>query len=188
MSLNLSGKGLHLLCTKLPAVWYINDDVRRMMTTKQKTSTTFGVSNSMKSITNFVTPLRFPIQSSLRDHVYDDVMAQQSEETAYLLSRDYVYDDVITHQLEKPSDDSSIQGLEVEKSEYGYRPFESAFIVFVLSSFILLAISGNVLVIVAILTDRHLRKTSNFFIVSLAVADALVALLVMTFSVVNEVQ
>ncbi|ELT87058.1 hypothetical protein CAPTEDRAFT_18906 [Capitella teleta] len=57
----------------------------------------------------------------------------------------------------------------------------------ILSLIIVFAIAGNMLVIVAILTDRNLRKTSNYFIVSLAVADTLVASLVMTFAVANDI-
>jgi len=36
-----------------------------------------------------------------------------------------------------------------------------------LSSFIVIALAGNTLVIVAVVTDRNLRRTSNYFIVSL---------------------
>ena len=56
-----------------------------------------------------------------------------------------------------------------------------------LSSFVVIALAGNLLVIVAVVTDRNLRRTSNYFIVSLALADALVAAVVMTFAIVNDV-
>lgn len=74
-----------------------------------------------------------------------------------------------------------------ETSGPGYGLAEGVLIGLVLSSFIVLALAGNALVMVAILTDRHLRRTSNYFIVSLAVADAMVALVVMTFSTANDV-
>jgi len=51
---------------------------------------------------------------------------------------------------------------------------------------IFLAISGNVLVCVAIYTDRRLRKLGNLFLASLAVADLFLASLVMTFAVAND--
>lgn len=57
---------------------------------------------------------------------------------------------------------------------------------FILTIFILIAIIGNFLVITAIVTDRNLRKAGNNFVISLAVADALVACLVMTFAAVND--
>ena len=52
----------------------------------------------------------------------------------------------------------------------------------VISSFI-----GNVLVILAVLTNRKLRRVTYFFVVSLAVADLLVSILVMPLSIVMEV-
>ncbi|XP_037569728.1 dopamine receptor 1 [Dermacentor silvarum] len=51
---------------------------------------------------------------------------------------------------------------------------------------ILTAITGNILVCLAIYTDRRLRKLGNLFLVSLAVADLLVSSLVMTFAVIND--
>jgi hypothetical protein len=47
--------------------------------------------------------------------------------------------------------------------------------------------SGNVFVIAAILLDRHLQSVANYLILSLAVADLLVALLVMPLGAVYEV-
>ena len=52
---------------------------------------------------------------------------------------------------------------------------------------IFLAISGNVLVCIAVFTDRRLKRLNNFFIVSLAVADLWMAVVVMTFAVINDI-
>ena len=49
------------------------------------------------------------------------------------------------------------------------------------------ALTGNVFVIAAILLERHLHSVANYLIVSLAVADLLVACLVMPLSAVYEV-
>ena len=46
---------------------------------------------------------------------------------------------------------------------------------------------GNVFVIGAILVDRHLQSVANYLILSLAVADLLVAILVMPLGAVAEV-
>jgi dopamine D1-like receptor len=51
---------------------------------------------------------------------------------------------------------------------------------------IFLSISGNILVCIAIYTDRRLRKLGNLFLVSLALADLFLAALVMTFAVAND--
>ncbi|XP_068204202.1 dopamine receptor 1-like isoform X2 [Palaemon carinicauda] len=55
-----------------------------------------------------------------------------------------------------------------------------------LSLVIFLSIFGNVLVCVAVYTDRNLRKIGNLFVVSLAIADLFVACVVMTFALVND--
>uniref|UniRef100_A0A3Q3N4A8 Alpha-2A adrenergic receptor n=1 Tax=Mastacembelus armatus TaxID=205130 RepID=A0A3Q3N4A8_9TELE len=51
---------------------------------------------------------------------------------------------------------------------------------------ILLTVFGNVMVVIAVITSRALRVPQNFFLVSLACADILVATLVMPFSLANE--
>ncbi len=68
-----------------------------------------------------------------------------------------------------------------------YTLVETIIIVFFLGVIIFFSVTGNLLVCVAVLTDRNLRKTSNFFIISLAVADMLVAILVMSFAVANDI-
>lgn len=47
--------------------------------------------------------------------------------------------------------------------------------------------TGNVFVIAAILLERHLQNVANYLILSLAVADLLVACLVMPLSAVYEI-
>ncbi|OWF46660.1 dopamine receptor 1-like [Mizuhopecten yessoensis] len=69
-----------------------------------------------------------------------------------------------------------------------YTLVESIVIGTILSLVIILAIAGNILVCVAVFTDRRLKHLNNLFIVSLAIADLLVAILVMTFAVVNDIQ
>lgn len=69
----------------------------------------------------------------------------------------------------------------------GHSLAESIMIGTVLTLFIIIAIVGNILVCIAVFTDRHLRRNSNFFLVSLAIADLLMAVLVMTFAVANDI-
>jgi len=57
----------------------------------------------------------------------------------------------------------------------------------VLGIMILATIIGNVFVIAAIVLERNLRNVANYLIASLAVADLLVAALVMPLAAVNEV-
>lgn len=51
---------------------------------------------------------------------------------------------------------------------------------------IFLSVAGNILVCVAIYTDRGLRRIGNLFLASLAIADLFVGCLVMTFAGVND--
>lgn len=56
-----------------------------------------------------------------------------------------------------------------------------------LATIIFLAAAGNILVCVAIYTERSLRRIGNLFLASLAIADLFVSLLVMTFASVNDI-
>ncbi|EFA10743.2 dopamine receptor 1 isoform X1 [Tribolium castaneum] len=56
-----------------------------------------------------------------------------------------------------------------------------------LTLLIFLSVAGNILVCVAIYTDRGLRRIGNLFLASLAIADLFVASLVMTFAGVNDI-
>ncbi|KAJ0061497.1 hypothetical protein NL108_005465, partial [Boleophthalmus pectinirostris] len=57
----------------------------------------------------------------------------------------------------------------------------------VLASFILFAIVGNILVILAVVCNRHLRTPTNYFIINLAIADLLLGTTVLPVSATLEV-
>ena len=63
---------------------------------------------------------------------------------------------------------------------------EAIFLWTLMSLLIAIAILGNLLVCIAIVTDETLRKLSNLFFFSLAVSDLLVASLIMPFAMVND--
>ncbi|KDR16545.1 putative tyramine receptor 2 [Zootermopsis nevadensis] len=65
--------------------------------------------------------------------------------------------------------------------------WEAAITAVTLSSIILLTVVGNILVILSVFTYKPLRIVQNFFIVSLAVADLTVALLVLPFSIAVQI-
>uniref|UniRef100_A0A1A9WGP1 G-protein coupled receptors family 1 profile domain-containing protein n=1 Tax=Glossina brevipalpis TaxID=37001 RepID=A0A1A9WGP1_9MUSC len=58
---------------------------------------------------------------------------------------------------------------------------------FIIGFIILAAVLGNMLVIVSVMRHRKLRIITNYFVVSLAVADMLVALCAMTFNASVEI-
>lgn len=73
-------------------------------------------------------------------------------------------------------------------SPIGGREFwEQCLIAVVLSSIALAAMIGNVLVIAAVWRYRRLRSVTNCFVVSLALADLLVSILVLPLNIVVEV-
>jgi hypothetical protein len=65
--------------------------------------------------------------------------------------------------------------------------FKAIPIAFVLSTIVILCICGNILVILSVFTFRPLRTVQNFFIVSLAFSDMLVAIIVMPFHIVTHI-
>ncbi|XP_063269793.1 5-hydroxytryptamine receptor 4 isoform X2 [Prinia subflava] len=71
----------------------------------------------------------------------------------------------------------------------GFGVAEKIVLLSFISAVILMAILGNLLVMVAVCRDRQLRKIkTNYFIVSLAFADLLVSVLVMPFGAMELVQ
>ncbi|XP_077992116.1 putative G-protein coupled receptor No18 [Glandiceps talaboti] len=61
------------------------------------------------------------------------------------------------------------------------------FIITTLATIVLSAVIGNILVITAIYCQRRLRTVTNYYIVSLAWADLLVAVFVMPFHIIVEI-
>ncbi|CAL8266587.1 unnamed protein product [Merluccius merluccius] len=57
----------------------------------------------------------------------------------------------------------------------------------VLGSFILFAIAGNIMVILSVVCNRHLRIPTNYFIINLAIADLLLGTTVLPVSATLEV-
>lgn len=66
-----------------------------------------------------------------------------------------------------------------------YTTLEVAAITTVITAAMMLVVVGNMLVIVAIVTEKSLKNITNWFIASLAVADLLLGLLIMPFSLAN---
>ncbi|XP_027756635.1 alpha-2C adrenergic receptor-like [Empidonax traillii] len=68
-----------------------------------------------------------------------------------------------------------------------HSPTATGLILLAALAVLLATLVGNALVVVAISTSRALRAPQNLFLVSLALADILVAVLVLPFSLANEV-
>ncbi|NXG59480.1 ADA2A protein, partial [Hemiprocne comata] len=68
-----------------------------------------------------------------------------------------------------------------------HSPAATGLILLAALAVLLATLVGNALVVVAVSTSRALRAPQNLFLVSLALADILVAILVLPFSLANEV-
>uniref|UniRef100_M3ZJB5 5-hydroxytryptamine receptor 4 n=1 Tax=Xiphophorus maculatus TaxID=8083 RepID=M3ZJB5_XIPMA len=83
-------------------------------------------------------------------------------------------------------DDVINDGQQQQEQQEFLTSLETVFLTIFLSVIIILTMFGNLLVMVALCKDRHLRrKKTSYFIVSLAFADLLVALLVMPFAAIE---
>ncbi|XP_022253925.1 alpha-2A adrenergic receptor-like [Limulus polyphemus] len=68
----------------------------------------------------------------------------------------------------------------------GYSQTQIILIAFFVSFLMVLIVVGNMLVCIAIATEKSLKTVQNWFIASLAVSDFLVGLVIMPFSLANE--
>ena len=63
---------------------------------------------------------------------------------------------------------------------------EYNFEVFVLLPIMLFGITGNILVCMAVSMEKRLQSVTNYFLLSLAVTDLLVSVIVMPFSMIHQ--
>ncbi|UYV71680.1 ADRA2B [Cordylochernes scorpioides] len=79
-------------------------------------------------------------------------------------------------------------GYPVEQVPYpsGYTHAHIIITAFFVTCLMVLIVIGNMLVCIAIATEKNLKTVQNWFIASLAVSDFLVGLLIMPFSLANE--
>ncbi|XP_074474951.1 5-hydroxytryptamine receptor 4 isoform X2 [Sebastes fasciatus] len=93
----------------------------------------------------------------------------------------HLLDDIINRGQEQQQ-----QQQQQEEQQEFLSSLETIVLTIFLSIIIIMTVFGNLLVMVALCKDRHLRKKkTNYFIVSLAFADLLVALLVMPFAAIE---
>nr|CAD7262263.1 unnamed protein product [Timema shepardi] len=69
----------------------------------------------------------------------------------------------------------------------GYSLVEIIFASIVMTFMMIVVVVGNMLVIIAIATEKALKNIQNWFIASLAVADFFLGLVIMPFSLANEI-
>lgn len=79
---------------------------------------------------------------------------------------------------------SNASGLNNSLGNEGTGDFNWA--ILLLAPLVVFGIAGNTLVILAISLERRLQNVTNYFLLSLAVTDLLVSLIVMPFSIIKE--
>uniref|UniRef100_A0A087XFV2 5-hydroxytryptamine receptor 4 n=1 Tax=Poecilia formosa TaxID=48698 RepID=A0A087XFV2_POEFO len=93
---------------------------------------------------------------------------------------------VSSHSSRSFLDNVINNGQQQQEQQEFLSSWETVFLTVFLSVIIILTVFGNLLVMVALCKDRHLRrKKTSFFIVSLAFADLLVALFVMPLAAIE---
>lgn len=68
----------------------------------------------------------------------------------------------------------------------GYTPFHIIVASVIVTVLMIMVVVGNMLVIIAIVTEKALKNIQNWFIASLAVSDFFLGLVIMPFSLANE--
>lgn len=72
--------------------------------------------------------------------------------------------------------------LLIQHQEYRHHPALGVLLTF----FALVTVVGNLLVMIAVARERYLRTVTNYFVVSLAIADTIIGAVVMPFNIVLE--
>jgi len=95
-----------------------------------------------------------------------------------------------TYVTTAASDIVALKGIEwwtsVVYPMSGYTPLGLLITSIFVTIIMIMIVGGNTLVIIAIATERSLKGIQNWFIASLAVADCLLGLIIMPFSLANE--
>ena len=82
----------------------------------------------------------------------------------------------------------NISGLNsTEAPDAGLYSLRAVLVGILLGSFVCMTIGGNVLVLLAVFVNSHLRSTTNYFITNLAIADLLLGTTVLPFSASSEI-
>ena len=125
-----------------------------------------------------INPSSFPSVLDVNPYYFRNI---SSESYAALESSDFLTN-ITTNQSDRMATGQRIEPV--------LQPYSTAHLLstsIILGTMILATIIGNVFVIAAIILEKNLRNVGNYLIVSLSVADLMVAALVMPLAAVNEI-
>jgi hypothetical protein len=133
---------------------------------------TFDLNNSLSNIDNFSLNNKTSKNSNSKVHGIDYIGYSSFNENNFSIDL----------SLNNSSNDSYESGIN-SSIERGSRRYWALILIFIP----LCTIVGNVLVVVSVVKEKNLHTVTNYFVVSLAIADLAVASTVMPFAVYYEV-
>ncbi|XP_022918505.1 alpha-2 adrenergic receptor isoform X2 [Onthophagus taurus] len=100
----------------------------------------------------------------------------------------FSFEDLYDNMTVNNSSNGSITNTSIIRSPYpsGYTMPQIVVASIVVTMLMIVVVVGNMLVIIAITTEKALKNIQNWFIASLAVADFFLGLVIMPFSLANE--
>jgi len=116
----------------------------------------------------------------------DKTMASSGEQPSY--SSDYFSDSENENGSLSDLNDSYVSPnvTIILQGSLHYTVLEIVTLSIIMTAMIIVIVIGNMLVVIAISTENNLKSIQNWFIASLAIADMLLGLLVMPFSLAYE--
>lgn len=132
----------------------------------------------------------FTAGSSLGIDLVFDVTSDTMEDIAISFSNDSIFNesvDYIVDASNKSCDNDTSRVLSDTMYPSGYTLSHIILASIVATLLMVVIVVGNMLVIIAIMTEKALKNIQNWFIASLAVADFFLGLIIMPFSLANEI-
>ena len=112
-------------------------------------------------------------------------MASQDEQ--YLYHSEYFLDPDLNSSNSSGNESNIVGNVTIIlQGSLHYTVFEIVSLAIIMTAIIIVIVIGNMLVVIAISTENNLKSIQHWFIASLAIADMLLGLLVMPFSLAYE--
>lgn len=115
---------------------------------------------------------------------YQDLLSLQVKPDDILANESWSFISNSSDNDTEISDDPWLLGIPYARS--GYTRLAIILLSFFLTCIMILIVIGNMLVCIAISTEKSLKTVQNWFIASLAVSDLLLGLMIMPFSLAGE--
>lgn len=118
-------------------------------------------------------------QEVLRNHTSTAFIPKNISCMSGLCNRSLWFNDSIITQSDTDSSNHTMEESSIIQDQYNWA-------VLFLTPLIVFGVAGNILVCMAISMEKRLQNVTNYFLLSLAVTDLLLCIIVMPFSIINE--